>query len=357
MRHKYKDDQMSTRYAIYSRYSTDLQNDRSIEDQVDTCKAILKDGDEIVKLYSDRAMSGTLMHKRTGLLSLLTDTENNHFDVVLSESLDRLSRDMENISHIYKICTFYGVNIKTIHEGEISAFHVGISGAMSTMNMKQLKERIKRGLRGNIRSGKHAGGITYGYKIKPYNDQGVLERGLREIIPEQAENVRFIFNEYAKGVSPAAIARSLNMKGELGPRGKEWIKTTILGYAKMNSGIISNPIFKGDIVWGKRVQQWHPITNKRVYLARPTEEWERNRAEHLQIVSEELWNSCQYRRKYDHIRKKNMTTRNTKKLNLVCGRCDRKMRQPSYHYFRCVNHELHRKCEQTKYISLPKLFF
>ena len=47
------------RAAIYARYSSDLQTDASIDDQVRQCKARIKaEGWRFTTVYSDRAMSG-----------------------------------------------------------------------------------------------------------------------------------------------------------------------------------------------------------------------------------------------------------------------------------------------------------
>jgi hypothetical protein len=47
------------RAAIYAGYSTDLQNDRSVEDQIELCKAhAARLGVAVVEEYSDRAKPG-----------------------------------------------------------------------------------------------------------------------------------------------------------------------------------------------------------------------------------------------------------------------------------------------------------
>src|ERR1700686_3516534 len=47
------------RAAIYARFSTDLQNERSIDDQVALCRAYSeRNGLNIVAVFDDRAVSG-----------------------------------------------------------------------------------------------------------------------------------------------------------------------------------------------------------------------------------------------------------------------------------------------------------
>ncbi len=62
--------------VIYARYSSDLQNDRSIEDQLDLCQSFAAaQGWPIVQTYEDRAMSGTTFQARLGLQRLIRDAK------------------------------------------------------------------------------------------------------------------------------------------------------------------------------------------------------------------------------------------------------------------------------------------
>ena len=70
------------RAAIYSRYSSDLQADRSIEDQVALCRAKAKrDGFDVVAEYDDRAKSGASIIGRAGIARMLDDARAGLFDV------------------------------------------------------------------------------------------------------------------------------------------------------------------------------------------------------------------------------------------------------------------------------------
>jgi site-specific DNA recombinase len=117
------------RAVIYARYSSDLQRDASIEDQVRVCRRrIDAEGWSLQRVYSDHGASGA-SHLRAGYQALLQDARRQQFDVVVAESLDRLSRDQEHVAALYKQLSFHGVLLVTIGEGEISELHVGLSGA------------------------------------------------------------------------------------------------------------------------------------------------------------------------------------------------------------------------------------
>ncbi|WP_005620424.1 recombinase family protein [Tritonibacter mobilis] len=94
------------RAAIYARYSTDLQSDASVEDQIRSCQDLAKSlGAEVVATYSDHAVSGASLMRR-GIQSLLRDNQSGSFNVVLAEGLDRLSRNQADVAQIYQQMSF-----------------------------------------------------------------------------------------------------------------------------------------------------------------------------------------------------------------------------------------------------------
>ena len=82
-----------TRVAIYARYSDDLQNPLSIDDQLRTCSEFSDhEGFEIIKSYIDPALSAFLILLRPGIQKLMNDARTGIFDAVVAEGLDRTSR-------------------------------------------------------------------------------------------------------------------------------------------------------------------------------------------------------------------------------------------------------------------------
>ena len=208
------------RAVVYARFSSDMQSPASIEDQVRICRARAdKEGWQVVQVFTDAALSGTTM-LRPGYQDLLLALRAGRADVVLAESLDRFSRDMEHIANFFKQVTFVSARIVTLAEGEISELHIGLKGTMGALYLKDLAQKTHRGQEGRVRQGRSIGRAPYGYRlVRSLRADGELERGLREIDPAEAMVVRRVFNDYDRGRSPLAIAKALNAEKIAGPAG------------------------------------------------------------------------------------------------------------------------------------------
>ena len=215
----------------------------------------------------------------------------------MCESLDRLSRDQEDIANLYKRTQFANVKIITLTEGEISPLHIGLKGTMNAIYLKDLADKTKRGQQGNIRAGKFAGGIAYGYNTaKRFDAHGNPLRGYREINETEAQIIRRIFQEYGyQGKSPKRIAAKLNGDGIPSPSGKSWVHSTINGNRKRGIGILNNDLYRGILVWNRQHFIKDPFRRKRVSRCNPEHEWLTQAVPHLRIVSDELWQAAKTR--------------------------------------------------------------
>ena len=142
----------------YARYSSDNQRDASIEDQLWLCRErAVREGWQVVDSYSDRPISGASLI-RPGIQALMQDAQAGQFNIVLAESLDRISRDQEDIAGVYKRLSFACVRMVTLSEGDISELHIGLKGTMGALYLKDLADKTRRGLRGRVEDGKPGGG-------------------------------------------------------------------------------------------------------------------------------------------------------------------------------------------------------
>ncbi len=279
------------RAVIYARYSTDHQREESIDDQVEICRrAIEAQGWTLVRVYDDRAISGGSRF-RPGYEALIRDADAKAFDVVVAESLDRLSRRLADIAALHDQLTYLGIRLFTPPTGEITPMHIGLIGTMSQMFVADLVQKIRRGQLGRIRAGKSPGGLPYGYDIA--DDGG--ERGGRRINPAEAAIVRRIFEEYVAGSSPRTIAKRLNEEGVPGPSGQGWRDTTIRGQVDRGTGFLNNEIYTGRLVWNRCKFVKNPKTGKRLPRVNPPETWEVTDVPEQRIIPDALWEAAKAR--------------------------------------------------------------
>ena len=79
--------------VIYARYSSDTQNEQSIEGQLRVCQTFAKEMELfVVDTYIDRAMTGT-NDNRVAFQQMLKDSAKGLFDVLIVYKLDRFARN------------------------------------------------------------------------------------------------------------------------------------------------------------------------------------------------------------------------------------------------------------------------
>ena len=284
------------RVALYARFSSDNQRDASIEDQLRLCREhAAKQGWQIADSFADRAISGATM-LRPGIQELLTDAERRRFDVVLAESLDRLSRDQSDVAAIYKRLKFADIQIITLAEGEITELHVGLKGTMNALFLKDLADKTRRGLRGRVDVGRSGGGNCYGYDVVHCAGAGgEIERGARRINPAQATIIVRIFEEFAAGRSPRAISFDLNAEGIPSPSGRGWGPSTIYGNATRGTGILNNELYIGRLIWNRLRFVKDPHTGRRNSRLNDTDSIIVKEVPELAIVPTALWEAVKKR--------------------------------------------------------------
>ena len=344
------------RAVIYARYSTDLQREASIEDQIRVCsERASREGWKVVGTYADRATSGASLSNRKGFKSLLDDARDRGFEIVLAEALDRISRDQEDAAAIYKRLRHYEVSIFTLSEGAIDEIQIGFKGTMNALFLKDLASKIRRGQRGRIASGLSAGGLTYGYEVvRNLDAEGNLERGKRKIKETEARIVRQIFEDYAAGCSPRSIAARLNKANIPAPRGGLWNASTINGHRTRRNGILQNEIYRGALVYNRVRMVKDPETGKRISRINPAKDWITVQVPEHRIVSDELWERVQGKRAVYSSSPAHKSRRAKRLLSglLACGTCGGSFTIVRPGKYGCATHREKGTCSNGHQISV-----
>lgn len=291
------------RTVIYARFSSTLQNARSIEDQIALCRErCAREGWDVVDVFTDYAISGAAgidENARPGLNALLARVEGGGVDQVMAEATDRIARHQGDAFTIRERITFAGARLFTLSDGEVTDITATFRGLMDAQFRRDLAAKIKRGQRGTISEKRSAAGLAYGYrKANRIDDRGELVRGLRDIHPDQAPIVVRIFTEFAAGQSPKAIAERLNLDGIPAPGGRKgvvtfWRGSTIYGDRKRKNGILQNRLYIGELVFNRTRKVLDPRTRTHLIRANPESDWLVQPVPELRIVDDKLWQAVQ----------------------------------------------------------------
>src|SRR5262249_54897180 len=119
--------------------------------------------------------------------------------------------------------------------------------------------------------------------------------GGRRVNASEADIVRRIFQEFATGKAPRAIARGLNADRIAGPCGRPWSDTTIRGHALRGTGILRNELYVGRLVWNRQQCVKDRQTGRRLARLNPPSAWLVTKVPDLRIVNDALWQQVQAR--------------------------------------------------------------
>ncbi|MBY8824292.1 recombinase family protein [Sphingomonas colocasiae] len=345
--------------ALYARFSSDAQKESSIDQQLRLLRErAANEGWQIVAEYSDKALSGSNM-LRPGLKNLVEAARARQFDIVLSESIDRLSRDQGDIANMHKRFRHWRISIVTLIEGEVNELHIGLKGTMSALYIRDLARRTHRGLQDRILNGESAGGHAYGYDIEPQLDsKGKRIGGKHTVNISQGAIVVRILEEFASGKSAPNICIDLNAEGIPGPRGRPWSPSTITGNRQRGTGILNNERYIGKLVWNRQQFSTDPDTGRGNGRLRDESEWIRADAPHLRIVSDELWSRVKERQfvlERLHPLRSNGRPKYLLSFLLKCGECGGGMNKMSTTHIGCGASRKKGTCQNRLTVSQKRL--
>lgn len=280
------------RTALYARFSSDVQKDRSIDRQnADLEKAAPRLGLKLHKslYFADRAQSATSLFDRPGLTrDLMNAAKAKKFDAVLVEHTDRLSRNRADLFWLVEMFKFYEIKLFT-PMGEVTDLQLTFDGHQNADFIIKLAGRVKSGQDEITREGKVASCISYGYDAVPN------QPGVRVINKVEAQIVRRIFTEYANGASPREIAKGLMKDRIPSPNGGTvWNFQGIVGGDSTctNRGLLHNELYRGKIVRNRYRNVKNPETGKTIKRKAAEEDLIVIDAPRLRIIEDALWDAA-----------------------------------------------------------------
>ncbi len=244
------------RVAVYCRVSTHHEQQyHSLEAQIAYYTNLIQSNSnwEFAAVYSDVA-SGTRTANRPGYQQLMKDCANRKVDLILVKSLSRFGRDaLETIRQVRKLKRMgIGIYIETggVNTMNISNSIIDQLAALDQAESHFRSENIKFGIRHRMRSGKTVLNHTQFLGYTKGAD------GVLQVVPEEAEVVRKIFELYIQGNGVRKIKRYLEENGIKTVTGKtEWSTSTIdrmLSNEKYIGEVRMQKTFTADFLTGRR---------------------------------------------------------------------------------------------------------
>jgi site-specific DNA recombinase len=237
--------------ALYARVSSERQDiDLSISAQLKALREYaIKNSHFVVKEYVDEAESGRTS-QRPAFREMIAAARrpNRPFDIILVWKYSRFARSREDSILFKAMLRKAGVQIISISEPfedtPTGRLLEAMIESLDEFYSANLGEEVTRGMRESASRGFYVSSYApYGYgKIKVKD--GNRERYKLEVEPDQALVVERIFAEILGGQGLVEVAKLLNREGVIGPRGKNWGKTTI-------HKILTNEAYTGTLVWGR----------------------------------------------------------------------------------------------------------
>ena len=238
--------------VIYARFSSHGQNEQSIEAQVRICKEYAESkGLDVVNLYTDKARTGT-NDARPAFQKMIADAKTGAFQYIIVYMFDRFARNRRD-SIIYKemLKEKYGVKVisalEPIAEDEGGEFYEMFLEWNAEKYSKRLSKRVRDGLDTSVANGTFCGGfMIYGYQIELEPVPGKQGKFIKRVVinEEEAKVMRYVFEQYDKGVSKKQIAADLNAQG-VRIKGKPVTHKTFDHY-------MTNPKYTGEFYFGDR---------------------------------------------------------------------------------------------------------
>lgn len=267
--------------AYYARVSTEkVEQQASIKHQEEHFEDLIHSNNrwKFAGSYIDDGISGIHADKREEFQRMLRDAKLGKIDMIITKEISRFARNtLDSIQYTrellsYGVCVwFQNDGINTIDDD--SEFRLTIMAGVAQDEIRKLSSRVKFGHAQSIKNGVVLGHRMYGYS----NNQGKLE-----LVPEEADMVRMIFQDYASGISTPRIEKKLWDMGYRSFKGGKINRDVI-------KNIIRNPKYKGYYCGGK-VKVVDMFTKKQEFL--PQSEWimfKDDGSRVPQIIDEATW--------------------------------------------------------------------
>lgn len=235
------------RVAAYCRVSTEQeeqQNSYNVQIAYYTDLINRKKEWTLAGIFADEGISGTQAKKRPEFLKMIRMCKKQKIDLVITKSISRFARNTVDCLEYVRQLKDLGIgvlfekeNINTLTM--TSEFMIALYGSFAQAESESISQNVSWGKQKAFAEGK----VSFQYKHLLGYRRGA--DGKPEIVPEEAETVRMIYELFLDGYSLTDIAKRLTLLERKTAHGKtEWHREII-------SSILRNEKYVGDALLQK----------------------------------------------------------------------------------------------------------
>ena len=235
------------RVAAYCRVSTDDEEQlTSYEAQKNyyTDKIMTNKEWTMAGIFADEGITGTSARKRPEFLRMIRQCKQGKIDIVLTKSISRFARNTVDCLNYVRALKELGIAVifekENMNTLEIdSEILITMLGAFAQSESESISANVRWGIRQAMKEGKATIQYKYLYGYRKGDD------GKPEIIPDQAEVVRKIYDLFLSGTPVRGIQEYLNEDAVPNINGEpKWARSAI-------DSILTNEKYCGDVLLQK----------------------------------------------------------------------------------------------------------
>ena len=235
------------RVAAYCRVSTDDEEQlTSYEAQKNyyTDKIMTNKEWTMAGIFADEGITGTSARKRPEFLRMIRQCKQGKIDIVLTKSISRFARNTVDCLNYVRALKELGIAVifekENMNTLEIdSEILITMLGAFAQSESESISANVRWGIRQAMKEGKATIQYKYLYGYRKGDDSKP------EIIPDQAEVVRKIYDMFLSGTPVRGIQEYLNTSAVPNINGEpKWARSAI-------DSILTNEKYCGDVLLQK----------------------------------------------------------------------------------------------------------
>lgn len=165
----------------------------------------------LVGIFADKGITGTSVKNRDEFNKMIKLCKRGKVDMIITKSISRFARNTLDCLKYTRILKAIGVDVffeeQGIHSTQPGAeFYITIYGSIAQSESENISANVKFGKAQSAREGN----VPFHYKNFLGYRKG--EDGKPEIVPEEAETIRFIYESFLAGDSIGGIKAALEEK-------------------------------------------------------------------------------------------------------------------------------------------------